>query len=376
MAENKRSIPNWIYFVAPLVLVLIAAGLLFVFRDSLPFELPLPVALQATATQTNTLEPTRSPTPPLAMATASLTATPTLTVTQMTVTNTATITSTATKKLTATPIPNSTNTPTPEGLVDTPTPTRTQRWYYRVNTNTPRPSYTPTFTKTPTITLTPTPRDHELRIDSPGPLSKIVSPLLYDAYIAPGVDGKAYVQLIGEDGRVIATDTIYGDYGRHYRVQRYLEFIIPGAGELARLQISVLDGHGRITALSSVDMVLLQMGTDVTNPAIHWLDPYIIWHPEDESTVSGGVAWIDGLAYNISEMPVILEMIASDGTVIAHKEIILPEVKEGRTHARFDVGMPYTVEEETPVLLVMYQESDNRLGGVVYLSSVEIVLKP
>lgn len=372
MADNgKPGTPPWLYFVLPLALILIAAGLLFVFRDSLPFDLPLPAAFQPTATPPPEPSPTLSPT-------ASLTNTraPTLTATEVPPTNTPTITRTATITATATAFPTSTHTPTLEGTQVTLTPSRTVPWYYRRITFTPTPSRTTAPTNTPTITLTPTPRDHELRIDSPGPLSKAVSPLLYDAYIAPGADGQAHVRLIGEDGRIIATDTIYGDFGRHFRVQRYLDFTIPGAGELARLEIHVVDRYGRTTALSTVDVVLLAMGSDVTNPAIHWLDPYIIWHPEKDSTVIGGVAWIDGLAYPINDNPVVLEMIASDGTVIARKEIILPAVKEGRTHARFDVGMPYEVEQATPVLLVMYQESDNRLDGVVYLSSVAITIAP
>jgi len=372
MTENGNSgTPKWLYFVLPLALILIAAGLLFVFRDSLPFDLPLPAAFQPTATIPPEPSATHSPT-------ASITATraPTLTATEAPPTATPTITRTATITSTATAFPTSTHTPTLEGTQATLTPTRTVPWYFRRTPATPIPSLTPTFTKTPTITLTPTPRDHELRIDSPGPLSKVVSPLLYDAYIAPGADGQAHVRLVGEDGRIIATDTIYGDFGRHFRVQRYLDFTIPGAGELARLEIHVVDRYGRTTALSSVDVVLLSMGSDVTNPAIHWLDPFIIWHPEKETTVTGGVAWIDGLAYPINDNPVVLAMIARDGTVIARKEILLPAVKEGRTHARFDVGMPYDVEEATSVLLVMYQESDNRLDGVVYLSSVAITIAP
>lgn len=373
MAENgKPGTPKWLYtIVIPIVVIFLGAGLLFVFRDALPFDLPLPAAWQPTATNTAQPSATLSPT-------ASITATkaPTLTATEAPPTATPTITRTATITSTATAFPTSTHTPTLEGTQATLTPTRTVPWYYRRTPATPIPSLTPTFTKTPTITLTPTPRDHELRIDSPGPLSKVVSPLLYDAYIATGADGQAHVRLIGEDGRIIATDTIYGDAGRHFRVQRYLDFTIPGAGELARLEITVLDRYGRITSLSSVDVVLLSMGSDVTNPAIYWLDPFIIWHPVKNSTVTGGVAWIDGLAYNITDNPVILEMIARDGTVIARKEIILPEVREDRTHARFDVGMPYEVDEATPVLLVMYQESDNRLGGTVYLSSVEITIAP
>jgi len=88
------------------------------------------------------------------------------------------------------------------------------------------------------------------------------------------------------------------------------------------------------------------------------------------------VLWIDGLAYPVNESPVIVELLTTSGEVIASREIELPEVKEGFSHARFDVGLSYEVEGLTAALLVMRQESDNRLEGTVFLSSVPILLEP
>ena len=260
MAETKRSTPKWLFIVIPLAVIILGAVLLFVFRESLPFDLPLPAAFQPTSTYTP--EPTM--TPSLA-ASATATQAPTRTATEELPTPTATLSPTSTKKLTATPFPTSTHTPTLEGTQITLTPTRTVPWYYRRITFTPTRSRTTAPSKTPTITATPTPRDHELRIDSPGPMSKVVSPLLYDTYVAPGADGKAYVRLIGEDGRVIATDTIYGDYGRHFRVQRYLDFSIPGVGELARLEIHVVDRYDR-----TYDLAVVMNDSPIPAYTRHW----------------------------------------------------------------------------------------------------------
>ncbi|NSW54155.1 MAG: hypothetical protein HPY85_16750, partial [Anaerolineae bacterium] len=221
-----------------------------------------------------------------------------------------------------------------------------------------------------------TPRDHNLRIDGPGPLSKLVSPILYDVYIRTGADGTALVELIGEDGRLITSDSIYRGADRYFRAQQYLEFTIPGVSELARLQFTARDANGRVTAMSSVDVVLLAMGEDVLNPAYFQLDPYIVWEPKKDAVISGGVAWVDGLAYPVNDQPVILELLDANGEVIASRLIELPEVKEGHTHTRFDVGISYTVTGRTPALLVMRQESANRIAGTVYLSSVPVVLEP
>jgi hypothetical protein len=64
-----------------------------------------------------------------------------------------------------------------------PSPTRT-----RTATRTRYPTRTPLPTNTPTITLTPTPMLAWMRIQKPGPYSKISSPLQVEALIEPGAD--------------------------------------------------------------------------------------------------------------------------------------------------------------------------------------------
>lgn len=364
--SNKPSPVRWMVLLVA-ALAIITLMLLYAFRDVLPFGIafllsPTPGQTAVLASPSQTAVVAGSTPSPTTLATFTATLGPSPSPDQPTNTVTA--------------FPTATFTATLEGTQMSPTPSATARWYLRGNTPTPRPTYTPTKTRTPTITLTPTPRDHALRIDSPGPLSKEVSPLWVDAAIAPGADGTALLELIGEDGRLITSMSVYGGEDRLFQIQRSLEFSIPGAGELARLLVSVRDAYGRITSLSSVDVVLLQMGDDERNPAVFTLDPYIVWEPQKNSVVSGGVLWLNGLAYGVNENPLIIEMITTSGEVVASKQITLPAVKEGHTHARFDVGVPYTVDTQTPVLLVLRQESDNRIAGTVFLSSVPITLEP
>ena len=363
----KKPINPMVWMSLAVVVLGIAAFLIF--RQTLGVDL----AFFSPATATATTVPSKTPTPTLLLALPTETKKPTPEPTEVLPTETSTL---VPKTNTPTAFPTATFTATTEGEVIIPTPSATYRWYLRRNTATPRPTLTPTYTRTPTITPTPTPHDPELRIDSPGPLSKVVSPLFIDMRIATGADGTALIELFGEDGRLITRYSVYGGVGRHFHTQHYLEFEIPGAGEFGRLQLTVRDAYGRITALSSVDIVLLKLGTDKTNPAIHLLDPYIFWNPKKNETVSGGVLWIDGLAYPVNDNPVIVELLTTGGEVIASREIDLPEVKEGFTHARFDVGLPYEVTGTTSALLVMRQESDNRLEGTVFLSSVPIILEP
>ena len=368
-ASKKRRTSPLLWMV--LLVIILGISAFFILRQTLGIELSF--FTTPTTTPSQTIEPTSTPSPTLLLAQPTKTEgfTPEPTEVQPSATaTTAKITNTVTA------FPTATYTATIEGEVIIPTPSATYRWYLRRNTATLRPTRTPTFTRTPTITPTPTPREPELRIDSPGPLSKVVSPLYINMRIAPGADGTVLIELTGEDGRLINSYSLYGGVGRHYQMQHYLEFDIPGAGEFGRLTLSVRDVYGRITSLSSVDIVLLKLGSDENNPAVNLLDPYIFWNPKKNETVSGGVLWIDGLAYSVNESPVIVELLTKSGDVIATRQILLPEVKEGFTHARFDVGLPYAVDGLTSALLVMRQESDNRLEGTVFLSSVPILLEP
>ena len=49
----------------------------------------------------------------------------------------------------------------------------------------------------------------EIQIANPGPLSKVGSPLSIIAYVTPGADGNAQVELWGEDGRLMYRRVCY-----------------------------------------------------------------------------------------------------------------------------------------------------------------------
>ncbi len=89
-------------------------------------------------------------------------------------------------------------------------------------TPTPTASLTPTITPTFTLTPSPTPTATStptqgptaplpsIRILSPGPLSKVISPIELKAYVQPGADNRYQIELLGEDGRLL-----YREVRRH-----------------------------------------------------------------------------------------------------------------------------------------------------------------
>lgn len=191
--------------------LLVAGLVLFVFLlVSFACQTSLPLAFLATSTATATPLPTFTDT-----STPSLTPSPTSTFTPtLTPSLTYTPTSTPTATITLTPTITGTPTITPSNTFGPP-PTWT-----RPPTSTPyptwtrRPSLTPTIrptctnTSTPTITLTPTPPFDYLRLTRPGLLSVVLSPFRVEAFVTPGDDGYVYLELIGEDGSILAQQSL------------------------------------------------------------------------------------------------------------------------------------------------------------------------
>jgi hypothetical protein len=188
-------------------------------------------------------------------------------------------------------LPEETPLPEEPALAATATLTRTKR-PTASSTISPGPSLTATrtATRTPTatrtrwptitntITLSPTPPAAAMRISRPGLLSKVSSPFRVEAVIKTGDDGKSWLHLIGEDGRIITEQKL--DFGRQanqrFSVSPEVIFEIAGAAETGRLMISSLDSFGRTISLSSVDLILMKAGGDEINPPILYWEPYLV----------------------------------------------------------------------------------------------------
>jgi hypothetical protein len=262
----------------------------------------------------------------------------------------------ATLTVTAGPSPTATRTAT-----RTSTATRT-RW--------------PTITRT--ITPTPTPPAAVLRISRPGLLSKVSSPFRVEGVIKTGDDGKAWLRLFGEDGRLITEQML--DFGRQanmrFAVSPQVEFEISAVAETGRLMLISFDSFGRTVGISSIDLILMKAGVDEINPAIVYWEPYLVRSPRNEAVISGGAILVSGVIRPVNDTPVIFELIDTSGQVIASSQMVVDPPSGDLSHTPFQMGIPYRVNASTPVRLVLRQESDNRISGTIALWSMAITLEP
>ncbi len=285
---------------------------------------------------------------------------------------------------------SATGTPVLYGILETDTPHALAFTPYNTFTATLKPTitrtategvtprFTRTFTLTPTRTSTAQPADAVLRISRPGLYSKIISPYKIEAMVTPGEDGFVYLSLVGEDQRVIFTQDLnyrQAAYSR-FMIVPSLEFSIPAVAETARLILETRDMFGRPIALSSVDVILLSIGENETNPSQRLFQSFLIDTPRGGSVIQGGKLVLSGRAAPLNGNPLIIELLGEDGEVLVSRQIQVDMPTGEQTYAAFVVELPYTVSAETQARLSIRQESDNRLPGTIALTSIAVSLLP
>lgn len=261
--------------------------------------------------------------------------------------------------------------PTPPPLEATPTfppvPTDT------ATPSTPLPSLAPP-TAQPTSVPQPEAGSSAIQFYSPGPLSRVTSPVAFYGYAIPGHNNKGVIELIGEDGSLLASELLQLNTSYKWAFFSWsLPFETRGAGELARLTLTTRDEHGRLTAVQSVHLILLPGGLEVINPPDDLSERCVIESPVAGKRISGGTVSVSGEMRPYNSLPLVVELVASDGSVLASQ--LVPIQPNHGYYVPFQAVLAYSVSEYTPVLLTVSQP-DDRIGGTMYLYSQEINLNP
>jgi hypothetical protein len=235
----------------------------------------------------------------------------------------------------------------------------------------------PTYLVFPTKTPTPTvdPGESLLRIVSPGQMSKVVSPIEFIVHVAPEYTGSTHIELIGEDGAELYRKVFktFSNIGYYTRVDEKIEYEIQGTAEIARLQVSTFDTHGRMQAFNSVRLLLQAVGENEFTPESVIQDRTVLRFPKNGNEISGGSLPIDGEFQPANNLPIILELIAPDGKVLGSRLLQLG-APDGK-YQQFITSIPYQVTTRTTARLVVRQ-SDDRIDGLAYLYSEPVVLIP
>lgn len=240
---------------------------------------------------------------------------------------------------------------------------------------TPTPSYRRP-TRTPTPSPTPSQPLAVLRIYKPGPYSRLTSPFTIEGAVVTGPGGKIYLELIGEDGRMISQDTLrFGMAdGLRFGIVPEVKFEIGSVAETGRLQLRTENTHGQTIALTSIKVILLSLGDPELNAGSTSLEPYVIQTPHTDAEISGGILAVKGLVRPVNDSPILVELRSDDDTLLGSTQFTA-EIPEGSLNTAFNVALPYSVTARTHALLVFKQEGD-RIPGLVALTSTALWLNP
>ena len=230
---------------------------------------------------------------------------------------------------------------------------------------------------TPTADITKSPEDFDsaIRILSPGPASKVTSPILFRALIKPGPTGLVEVALLGEDGRLLMRDVRYYDVspGQALNVGMKIQYEITAVAEAGRIQISTVDKQDRLLALDSVNVLLLSIGDSDINPPEDGSPSILIQEPDPGAFIQGGVVHVAGLARLGIIRPLMVDFKTADGRIIATRQVNVTHAAGG--YGSFSIDVPYTVIDSTSTRLSVWAPGD-RIPGTVYLYSLEVMLSP
>lgn len=234
----------------------------------------------------------------------------------------------------------------------------------------------PTLSPTPQATFTPTTiPGHEpaaIEIQSPGPMSKVVSPITLRMNIVSGESENVRIDLYGEDGRLLSrTVKKVPTSGRGVDQHIRIPFEIRAAAEVARLTISTTDKAGRTQALNSVRLLLLSAGSNEINPPGNPSEPVGVFSPELEGSAFDGVLNVRGDVWPFNLNPVIFELVGPDGKSLGLRILTVEQLNP----QLFETTIPYKVSEPTLARLTIRQ-NDDRMDGLFYLYSQVVLLNP
>jgi len=238
------------------------------------------------------------------------------------------------------------------------------------------PSSTPLRAPGLSFTQTPTPIPWHaagaVQFMSPGPMSKLVSPIQLMAKVVAGESEKVQIDLYGEDGRLLSRAVrLLGRRTKGALLSLKITFEIRAAAELGRITISTLDESGRIQALNSVRVLLLSSGVNEINPSGDPSEPVMVFSPVAEETVSGGVLNVKGDIWPFSIQPVVLELLSPDGKSVGLRIINVKDINP----QLFETSILYKVTEPMSARLIIRQ-SDDRMPGRFYVYSQVVLLNP
>ncbi len=236
----------------------------------------------------------------------------------------------------------------------------------------------PVITPTPTVTPPPVNLPLErLAILHPGPGSQVTSPFRLLGYGGPSFNERVDFRLLGEDGRVLdkGFTILFAFPGNAGRFVAELTFETPYVAEEGRLEVRIFERRfGRLSHLSTVDLVLLSIGRPLIHAGTQGAEKLTILAPREGAVVKGGTVQVRGAGWVEAETPLTVELHTWRGEVLASTQVALDAPGPGML-GTFETELAYQVPYGQYGRVVVYEPSTD-IPGILHYSSIEVFLRP
>jgi hypothetical protein len=224
----------------------------------------------------------------------------------------------------------------------------------------------------------------EIAILRPGQYSRLVSPIRLIASFSNPDDTNTFINLYGEDGRVLAErkfEILPYDDPVNGNVITDLEFTIEGLNEVGRLEFKVYDQFGRLRALNSVNLILLSSGDADRNYAPEDGERILQQIPfpgqiefEGGSLLLSGLVRLTPTTDSSNPAPLVVHLVSEDGEIVAEgRAPVVLTVSD--LLGQYVAEIPYQVDQPTSVLLT-FSIIEGRLQTPAYVKTFPITLLP
>jgi hypothetical protein len=233
------------------------------------------------------------------------------------------------------------------------------------------------FVPTPTVVGVTLPLPSErLAILRPGPGSQVRSPVRIEGRGGPARYDRVHIRLLGEDGRVVARQTIdlYAYAGQTGPFYTDLAFDIPLVAEAGRLEVSTDDPRtGLLGHVTTTEVTLLSAGSPLIYPTIDGPEQLAIFSPRPDSAASGGRLHVEGGGWTMVEQPITVSLLSQVGDLLASEETWLDPRGVG-VAGRFAVDLSYTIPYAQYGLITVAEPAPDG-SGYLHFTSLEIFLR-
>lgn len=249
---------------------------------------------------------------------------------------------------------------------------------------TPLDTAAPAVTGTPAAAGTETPSalpPEALLIQSPGPLSRLTSPITITGLANQDFAGHVTVQLDSDaaSGIDIQPATVEqagasepGDRGTFTATLNFPDSAVSENARITVLALSPRDGH--VVHLATVPVALVAAGgqADIKATADH-ADDIVLQAPAEGDVETGGHIHVAGVAAPTFEQGLAIKVLDSTGAAVG-TGVVTIGADAGQT-GPFAVDVTYTVTEAQPGTVQVYSTSAKD-GAILHLASVEVSLQP